>query len=116
MIARCASWLTGGCVARPVDALIARWRENISTLQRCGCAEAATTLGSCVTELEAALVEEELESLTLAEAVEQSGFSYSSLQKRLASGQLENIGQKGSPRIRRKDLPIKAGIRDVAFP
>jgi hypothetical protein len=96
-------------MAKPVDSLIARWRSDIETLKRCGCNDAAIALGNYVSELEAALREGELETLTLEEAVIESGYSYSALQKQVANGTLANLGRKGAPRVRRKDLPAKAG-------
>jgi hypothetical protein len=96
-------------------ALCARWRETAQTLKRYGSTEAASALVECASELEAALREEELEALTLAEAVSESGMSYSSLQKRLASGELLNVGEKGSPRIRRVDLPRKGGSGEAGI-
>ena len=48
-----------------------------------------------------------LEKLTLGEAAEEAGYSYSALQKMVAAGELENLGDKGSPRVRRGDLPKK---------
>lgn len=52
-----------------------------------------------------------LEELTLQEAAAESGYSYSALQKMVAGGELENLGDKGSPRVRRSDLPKKATVR-----
>ena len=48
-----------------------------------------------------------LEQLTLRDAAVESGYSYSAVQKMVASGELENLGDKGSPRVRRCDLPKK---------
>jgi hypothetical protein len=56
--------------------------------------------------------ERELHALTLEEAARESGYSYSSLQKKVASGGLTNVGTKGSPRVRRGELPRKGGARE----
>ena len=48
------------------------------------------------------------EPLTLTQAAEESRFSYSAIQKMVASGESENVGGKGNPRVRRGDLPKKA--------
>ena len=69
----------------------------------------AKTLELCAAELEQTHKEWELEALTLEQAVEESGFSYSSLQKRVAAGELSNVGEKGRPRIRRCEIPKKGG-------
>jgi hypothetical protein len=45
--------------------------------------------------------------LTLQQAAEESGFSYSTIEKKVASEELENVGEKGKPRVRRGDLPKK---------
>ena len=42
--------------------------------------------------------------LTLQEAADETGRSYSTLQKQVAEGRLANVGRRGSPRIRRCDL------------
>jgi hypothetical protein len=65
-------------------------------------------LEACAAQLESAAREHALEALTLDEARNESGYSYSALQKMVASGELENVGNKGSPRVRRGDLPRKA--------
>ena len=50
----------------------------------------------------------ELELLTLDEAAQESGYSYSALEKGTRDGRIRNAGAKGSPRIHRRDLPCKA--------
>lgn len=67
----------------------------------------AKTMEACSAELEAELRAWLDERLTLEDAAAESGYSYSSLQKRVASSEIPNAGDKGSPRIRRKDLPYK---------
>lgn len=52
-----------------------------------------------------------LGQLTLQEAAAESGYSYSALQKMVAGGELENQGDKGSPRVHRCDLPKKPSQR-----
>ncbi len=58
-------------------------------------------------ELETALRECELEELTLQGAADESGYSYSAIQKKVADGELQNVGDKNRPRVRRGDLPRK---------
>ena len=88
--------------------LIERWRSEMDTLRKWGAG--ADILGRCINELESVLDAEKLEAITLGEAVRVSGYSYSSLQKKVAGGELPNIGKKGSPRVRKGDLPKKAAI------
>lgn len=45
--------------------------------------------------------------LTLAEAARESGYSEDHLRHLVADGKIPNAGQKGRPRIRRRDLPRK---------
>ena len=91
------------------DRLIGRWRCEAETLRKLGATAQAVLLESCVDELEAAQQEQALEALTLNQATQESGYSYSALQKKVASGELLNMGSKNSPRVRRGDLPRKAG-------
>jgi hypothetical protein len=93
-----------------MEALVARWREEATRLRTWGASVHADVLVVCAAELEAQMREHALEALTLEEAVRESGYSYSSLQKMLAKGEVENAGMKGNPRVRRMDLPKKAGV------
>ena len=79
------------------------------TLRRYGAVVQAEVVEMCTRELQSAITEWELQQLTLAEAVNESGYGYSALQKMVASGELENVGSKGTPRVRRRDLPKKPG-------
>lgn len=49
------------------------------------------------------------EPVTLREAAMFGGYSYAHLQRLVADKVIPDIGRKGSPRIRRADVPIKAG-------
>ena len=91
----------------PSDSLVQRWRTEAETLRKHGADQLATLLKRCADELQTARRELELEKLTLKEAEEESGYSYSALQKMVANGELENVGRKNSPRVRRGDLPRK---------
>ena len=64
---------------------------------------------ACAKDLEERLREWELESLSLDDGARESGFSYSTLQHRVASGEIPNAGSKGRPRVRRCDLPYRGG-------
>ena len=67
-----------------------------------------STLLSVADEIEERALSHVLEALTLGDAAEESGYSYSAIQKMVASGELSNLGDKGNPRVRRGDLPRKA--------
>ncbi len=94
--------------ASSCDRLARQWRDEAETLRKRGAVAQAVVLESCAEELEAAQREHELEALTLNEASQESGYSYSALQKKVASGELPNMGTKNCPRLRRGDLPRKA--------
>ena len=66
-----------------------------------------STLLSVADEIEERALAHALEELTLRDAAEESGYSYSAIQKMVANGELSNLGDKGSPRVRRGDLPRK---------
>ena len=79
------------------------WRAEAVVLRKRGAAAQAEVLESCVADHEQVLDAWHTEELTLRQAEQESGFSYSTLQ------QMKNInvGTSGSPRIRRCDLPLK---------
>ena len=94
---------------RPLTSLALEWRDDAALLRRRGAPRQADALESAAEDLEERLRAWELEALTLDEAAAESGYSYSTLQHRVASGDLPNAGESGSPRIRRCDLPSKGG-------
>ena len=83
------------------------WRADAAVLRRRGAAAQADALQSCAADHEQTLREWQNEELTLHEASQESGFSQSTLQQGVASGKIQNAGQHGRPRIRRRDLPYK---------
>ena len=87
------------------------WREKATELRCFRAEDQATTLEYCADDLEEAWRIWQTEPLTLDEAVEESGYSYSSLEKRVRSGTIPNIGEPGAPRVRRQDLPRKTPTR-----
>lgn len=89
--------------------LPSHWCHEAELLRRRGQDALAAMADSYADELEAALREHDLEALTLQEAAVESGYSYSALQKMVAKGELPNLGDKHRPRVRRGDLPRKAG-------
>jgi hypothetical protein len=92
-----------------IEALVAQWRDEAALLRKRAATVQAEVMESCVADLESRWNEWQLEALTLEQAVTESGFSYSALQKKVASGELENVGDKHKPRVRRRDLPKKGG-------
>lgn len=92
----------------PVTALPARWRAEAARLRVYGAEPQAVTLETCARELEEAHRAAALECLTLERAAEETGMSYSALEKAVREGRLPNAGRKGKPLLLRKDLPRKA--------
>ena len=92
-----------------VRCLASIWRERASLFREHADESVALTYERCAEELEDYLRERVLETVTLEEAAEVGGYSYSRLQHLVAEGKIENVGEKGSPRIRRFDVPTKPG-------
>ena len=82
-----------------------RLRTEVGQLRNRGLSEAANVLESVASEHEQVLDAWYVEELSLTEAAEESGLSYSRLQQMKGI----NVGTSGSPRIRRCDLPFKPG-------
>ena len=80
------------------------WRAEAVVLRKRGAAAQAEALESCVADHEQVLDAWYTEELTLRQASDESGFSYSRLQQMKGL----QVRVAGSPRIRRCDLPCKA--------
>ena len=96
--------------------LAQRWREEALLLRRRAATLQAEVLESCAAELEACSKERDIEALTLSQAADESGFTYSALEKMVRRGAIANVGRRGAPRVRRRDLPRRAnpGGRELA--
>lgn len=92
-----------------LEALPREWRAEAETLRHRGAEAQARAMESCAENHEERLRTWHSEALTLSEAAEESGIPYSTLQQKVASGELPNSGEKGSPRLRRCDLPSRGG-------
>jgi len=97
----------------PLQSLAATWRSEAELLRRRGLGEGAGLMESVAEDLESRLKEWELEALTLEDAADESGYSYSTLQQRVSKGEIPNAGGKGSPKVRRCDLPMKGSRRNL---
>ena len=96
--------------------LAARWRTDADTLRRRGAPHHAEALVSCAEELEASCRERDETLLKLSEASRLSGYSSGHLGRMVRDGTIPNAGRPNAPRIRRKDLPRKAGLPPYAKP
>ncbi len=93
----------------PIRALVDRWREEAERYERDAVPGHAAVLRRVAAELEGWWRERELEELTLEQASELGGYSYSALEKGVRTGTIPNAGESGRPRIRRRDVPRKPG-------
>jgi hypothetical protein len=87
--------------------LLDQWREEAELFERRGQLSLAAMARSFVADLEAFERERAFEALTLKEAAAESGYSEAHLGRLVSEGKLRNAGEKGSPRIRRRDLGKK---------
>ena len=98
-------------VSHPVEtftALLAeRWNHEAAALRHRGLVPLADMVESFANDLVAEANAWLDQSLTLREAAEFGGYSYSALEGRVRVGQLPNAGEQGSPRLRRRDVPLK---------
>lgn len=91
-------------------ALVERWKDRAQTLRDYGAQEDAAQLWErAAAEMEAALTLFADEDLSLAEGGRETGYSADHLGREVRTGRIENVGRKNAPRIRRGDLPYKAG-------
>ena len=98
-----------------LEALATRWRHEATVFRHRGQESLARMADSFAADLEEALREWLTEPLTLADAADESGYSYDHLQHAVSDGSLPNAGAGGSPRIRRCDLPRKARQPEPCF-
>ena len=87
--------------------LVARWRSEAETVERCGQEPTGKLIRRLSAEVEEALRDDQNETLTLAEAALESGYSVEHLRKMVAAETVPNAGERGRPRIRRIDIPLK---------
>jgi hypothetical protein len=87
--------------------LASRWRSEAIVARKIGAESQAALLEQCASELEAEAQAEALRTVTLTEAVELSGYTYSALEKAVRRGAIPNAGEKHRPLIRVGDLPRK---------
>lgn len=88
----------------PSRELAEEWRSEADRMEERGVSVPASVLRSCAADLEQALREWQLEELSLQEAADAAGVHYDTMRKMVARGEVPNVGEKGSPRVRRCDL------------
>lgn len=96
-------------------ALVTEWRDEAEWLKRrFGYKRSARVIERMASDLEAALRADADELLSLREAAYETGYHEDHLGRLVADGKIPNAGRKHAPRIRRGDLPRKAGERAPA--
>ena len=83
------------------------WRQRAAFLKEYGDPSSGRLWALAATELDQALRVLGEEVLTLPEAAAVCGYSSDHLGTLVRKGKIANYGRKGSPRIRRSDLPTK---------
>jgi acyl-CoA reductase-like NAD-dependent aldehyde dehydrogenase len=89
--------------------LVDRWRNRAIEYRGLALESIARAVERSADELEQALREEAGVTLTLREASEASGYSVDHLGRLVREGRLPNAGRLNAPRIRREDVPRRAG-------
>jgi hypothetical protein len=95
--------------------LAARWLSRAEELERFG-SPAAVAFRDCARELESELRAGDDELLTLAQASTESGLHADTIRHKIAAGEIPNAGRKGSPRVRRGDLPRRKAAASPGRP
>jgi len=91
----------------------ARWEERRDWLsQMGGAANAATLIDAMLTEVRTLLKSKDDEVLSLSQASIESGYSTDHLGRLIRNGTIPNAGRRGSPRLRRSDLPVRPGSQN----
>ena len=92
-----------------------QWEADARLLREYGQESVANVAELHAYQLREALRAAADESLTLAEAAAESGYSKRRLRELVSQGSVPNAGRKGAPRIRRGDLPRKAQAESNGF-
>ena len=88
----------------PLHDLAATWRKEADLLRRRGAVAQAALMESVAEDLVVFVRQWSLEELTLREAAAETGLSYHTIQKKVATNEIPNAGSKNAPRVRRYDL------------
>lgn len=89
----------------PIGAVIQRWIARRDEWTRLGAIVSGGPLAEEVIRDLEAVTEASDEELNLTQAAELTGYSADHLGKLVRKGTLTNYGKKGSPRVRRSELP-----------
>jgi hypothetical protein len=90
--------------------ILARWQARRTEWERLKVrVDGATLCNEVIADLEALVESEDGVLLSLTEAASYSGYSREHLGRLVSGGHIRNWGRPSAPRVRRGDLPIKAG-------
>ena len=90
--------------------LMIRWRERAAALEPYA-PNVAHVFRECAAELEAAQREAAVDAVSVAEAAVLSGYTANGIGGMIRRGEIENVGTKRRPKIRRCDIPKRPGHR-----
>lgn len=91
-----------------IQQVTADFRDRAETLHQDGCDERGAGIWSRAADaLEEQFQEWAFEAVPLKQAAEETGYSYSALDKMARRGELEDVSEDGTRRVRRRDLPRK---------
>jgi hypothetical protein len=99
-------------VSTELRQLAENWRTEAGRLRQLEAVGQAAVFEQLANELEASLATWETSSLTIREAADCSGYSEDHLRRLVRRGHIPNAGRKNSPRIFRRDLPVKRLPKD----
>ena len=86
-----------------------RWTERAAEMRFLGQESIAALIEALLGELETELDADSSETLTIAQAATESGYSQEHLRRLVRNEQISNAGRPNAPLIRRADVPIKPG-------
>jgi len=94
---------------------LTEYRAYLAVLEAFGAAGSAQAVRRCIEIAEDWHREHQLATMSLQEAANESGYSYSAVQQWVSSGRIPNAGDVYKPLVRRGDLPRKPGghVRSV---
>lgn len=95
--------------ASPFSEFVTRWSRRAEEMDRLrALVDGAQLIADVLADIQQ-LDRAGLESVTLRDASALGGYSLDHLQRLVASGQIENVGKRYRPRIRRSSVPVKPG-------
>src|SRR5688572_19968649 len=94
----------------PVAAILERWMKRAEEWKRLDVSVNGSALAEeVIRDLEAATASSD-ETMNLTQAAALSGYSADHLGRMVRDGTLQNHGKRGSPRVRRSELPAKPAL------